>query len=191
MFLSHAHTDLEAIRAAISELRGEELALTRINHDEVGAVHQALQNPAFYGTAGFDTPPNEARVRNLFVEREHLIIWQAKRLSDGAHLGHCGWSDFAGPAFVFFVPAPNTVPDLMVIFEALELVGVPYFEMTPAQELFIYVDRPVDDETHEMLVENGFDPWEQLPSIDNEKEAGYSMSRETFTAYYGDQDDDI
>ena len=191
MFLSKENPNHASIRATIAELSGEEVALQRIDGAEFGALHQALQTPLLYESAGFDSAPSEERLRNIFIEKEHLILWRMVRKEDGYQCGYCGWSDFAGPAYVFFVPADENPMDLVMVSEALELIGVTYFQMTPAEDLFIYVDRPIEEEIHETLVESGFDPWEELPSIDNEKEAGYSMTRDTFEAYYGNSDGDL
>jgi hypothetical protein len=185
MFLSKKNPNRETICTTIAELAGDEVTLTRVSESEFATTHLAMLAPLLYTTAGFKDAPSEDRLRDLLIEREHLILWHTMRRGESVSSGYCGWSYFSGPAFLFFMPADDAPLDLIVISEALEMVGVAYFKFTEGQQLFMYIDKPIEEDIHETLVECGFDPIDELPTIDNETEGAYVLKRATFEAYYG------
>tara|TARA_Y100001968_G_C19076782_1_gene581075 strand:- start:85 stop:666 length:582 start_codon:yes stop_codon:yes gene_type:complete len=191
MLLTENNVNYEALSQTIAEMSGEEVTLKRVLPSELESLHQAMLAPAFHSTAGFESPPSKETLQQLLFEENMLILWHTFPAGSTQSIGYSGWSYCSGPAFLFFMPTHTPELDLILVSEAMEMITHAFFSFTPLNELFIYVDRPVDDDIHATLVESGFDPWDELPTINNEVEAAYIMKRSTFHAYFGEGEDDF
>ena len=82
---------------------------------------------------------------------------------------------------------------LPILQNGFELIIKAYFELTPGDVLCFYTEVPVPEEVHQILVEGGFDLWQEVSGVDPERESTYIIERDTYAIYYGDdpEEDDL
>lgn len=184
MRLNPANIDVEKLNDAIECMTTETFVLNRVGPEDVEWFANLLQDPRFFRNAGFKKAPSTKTLNETLFEDVEMVAWTAAGHDMDEPVGVCAWVGFSGVPYLFFEPITPTEVGSDVLQELMEPIVHVFFEFTPGKELFVYVPRPVDDDLHLMLVENGFDPMEYLPGINNEEEMGYLLARATYDAYF-------
>lgn len=190
MKLNANNVDVEALNDHIASMVTETFVLNRVGEAELDWFAELFQEPRFHRSAAMREAPSKDELKVLLCSESELVAWVASGHDSDEPVGICAWVGCGGLPFVIFEPITPTDIGADVLQELLEPVVHAFFEFTPGLELFVYVAKPVDDELHLMLVENGFDPMEHLPDINNEVEMGYLLARATYMAYFADTDDE-
>ena len=189
----------------------------RFSKEEASTVHQALQtitspcahlelftaqnldemvelfsSPDFYQGNDMKEAPDKERLDKLMHERLRLLLWRVFSCEDelrGEQVGFIGWNGNAGPAYITFFPTSAQFDTDVFRDAALSIVHA-FFSMSDGDTLHIYLSHPIPEEIHDMVVEAGFDLWQEYPGVNSEEESTYIMERSTFQAYYLEDDDD-
>jgi hypothetical protein len=174
--------------AVIGEIvQGALATLKRLDEKRINEIHKRLQEPRLYYMAGLRKPPQLKDVRSDLID-ETLWLWEI--FPEGAEkaIGYTGIVGYSGPPFVFVYFFEDKI-DLELSRDIIVQLVQGFFRETEEEQLWFYQYRPVRPEIHDMLVEGGFDPYEDeiLPGIDLKKEAAYRIERHTYTAYYGEE----
>jgi len=190
MRLNPANIDIDTLNERIESITTETFVLNRLGADDIEWFANLLKEPRFYRNAGFKKAPSAKELHVVLCEDVDFVAWAASGHGSDEPLGISAWVGFAGMPYLFFEPMTPTEIGPDVLQELMEPVVHVFFEFTPGKELFVYIPRPVEDDVHLMLVENGFDPMEHLPGINNEAEMGYLLSRSTYNAYFAEDPDE-
>jgi hypothetical protein len=187
------NVNLEELQKAMQTLSGESSQLQLITRDDLDQMVELFSNPVVYSCAHMRTAPSKEELDDLMHADFPLLMWRVfpfESAKPGALAGYVAWVNDAGPPFLAFMPNDPQQYDVEVFRDAGQLVLKLYFTLTPGDELLLYVDRPVSEETHDLLTEAGFDLWTKPDDIDSEEDATYIMERATFQAYYADNEDE-
>lgn len=171
-------------------LEGAYATLKRLNLNDLKEIHGRFQLESMWRTAGLRKPPDEDMIREDLVDEE-LFLWGIHPDDADDSVGYAGIVCYSGPPYVF-VQYFEGRPDVDAAADLVMQLTHAYFQNSEEEELWIYVPKPVDDEIHERLIEGGFDPYldDELPGIDLDKDAPYSMQRHTYQAYWGEGSED-
>ena len=191
MRLNPASIDVEQLNEAIECMTTETFVLNRVGPDDLEWFANLLQDPRFFRNAGFKKAPSVKTLKETLFEEVEMVAWTAAGHDMDEPVGVCAWVGFSGLPYLFFEPITPTEVGSDVLQELMEPIVHVFFEFTPGKELFVYVPKPVDDDLHLMLVENGFDPMEHLPGINNDEEMGYLLARATYDAYFNADEDTL
>lgn len=176
--------------AVYDKLEGELVTLSRVREGGFDALFERMQEPRYHHLAGLEHPPTRDDLYgDLFDDDEAFLVWEM--VPEGA-------DEAAGYAFV---AAFDGTPRVQVIFfsgkmdlnvgaDAMLTLIHAVFEHTEEPRVFAYVPQPVDEDTHERLVEGGFDQLDEHPVANLRETAVYVLERYTYEAYYGDEEDE-
>ncbi len=167
-------------------LEGALCKLKRLDDKKVGELHKRFQEPKFYYAAGLRKPPQLKDLRADLIDEE-LWVWEIFPEGKTQAVGYAGVVCYSGPPFIFVTFFAHDEPEMAR--DAMLQIVQGYFTHFDEEQLWFYHPKPVPERVHDMLVEGGFDPYEEdhLPGIDLTKETAYRMERHTFVAYYGDE----
>ena len=168
-------------------VEGALATLKRLDEKRVNDIHKRFQEPRLYGMAGLRKPPQLKDVRSDLID-ESLWLWEIFPEGKDKACGFAGIVGYSGPPYVFVYYFDNKT-DLEMSRDIVVQLAQGFFKESEEEQLWFYHSRPVPPGIHDMLVEGGFDPYEDevLPGIDLKKEAAYRMERHTWTAYYGEE----
>jgi len=121
-------------------------------------------------------------LKHLMVEEESLRAWEIWR--SGKADGYAFFVNYDGPPYIALW-ADHPV-ETHVAKDCFELLLPIFFRNTEEHYLLCFLPKPVHEEIHSVLIDGGFDEWDDNPTIDNDKVACYMLERHTFEAYYGD-----
>ena len=189
------NVDLKKLDQSVEAINGTSSRLERINTDEVDTLVTLFQpRPprSRYREAHFKKAPDREKLKQR-LENYRLLMWRLLPTDGdnvtGAEIAFVGCLSESSPVALFVLPAtePPNFEELGQLLTPVlgQLLGA-LFEHIAEKELCIYVGVPVPDELHTILVESGFDPYEEFPGTDPEKETVYIMERATFYAYYAE-----
>lgn len=150
-------------------------------------VQQFRDSRDLVAMAGMLTPPDLKKLRTLMDDRA-LVIWDILRQGDTRPLGYMLFVSYDGPPY----PALHFFSgqlDLDIAKDCFEAMLPTFFHNTREDALFFYLARPVNPAIHELLVDHGFDMFDDNPTIDSDQEACYVLERYTYEAYYGGEGD--
>ena len=166
-------------------VEGALATLKRLDEKRIAEIHKRFQEPRMYYTAGLRKPPQLKSLREDLID-EMLWVWEIFPEGKDKATGYAGIVTYSGPPFVF-VYFFDGKDDLEMARDVLVQLAQGFFKESDEEQLWFYLMRPIKPEIHDMLVEGGFDPYEDdvLPGIDLKKEAAYRMERHTWAAYYG------
>lgn len=170
----------EIVEGALATLR-------RVDEKRINDIHKLFQEPRLYYTAGLRKPPPLAELRSDLIDEE-LWLWEIFPEGQERPTGLAGFVTYSGPPFIF-VYFFDGKDHLELAREMVVQLAQGFFKETEEEALWFYLPRPVKPEIHDMLVEGGFDPYDDdvLPGVDLTKEAAYRMERHTYVAYYGEE----
>jgi hypothetical protein len=167
-------------------VEGALATLKRLDDKRLNDLHKRFQEPRLYFMAGLRKPPQLADLRSDLID-ETLWLWEIFPEGKEKPVGFAGIVIYSGPPYVFVYFDDNKI-DLEVARDAIVQLAQGFFKETEEDSLWFYQSRPVDPKVNDMLVEGGFDPYEdELPGTDHTKEAAFRMERHTWTAYYGEE----
>jgi hypothetical protein len=181
-------------------VEGALATLKRLDEKRINDIHKSFQEPRLYYTVGLRKAPQLKDVRSDLID-EMLWIWEIFPEGKEKAVGYAGIVTYSGPPFVFIYFFDGK-DDLELARDVLVQLAQGFFKESEEEQLWFYLMRPVKPEIQEMLVEGGFDPYEDetLPGVDLKKEAAFRMERHTWAAYYneasggnyeaGEEDDD-
>ena len=169
----------ETVEGALSTLK-------RLDEKRINDLHKRFQEPRLYIMAGLRNPPQLKDLRSDLID-ESLWLWEIFPQGREKPAGFAGIVGYSGPPFVFVYFDDNKI-DLEIARDAIVQLAQGFFKETEEEALWLYQPRPVDPKINDMLIEGGFDPYEEdeLPGVDLKKEAAFRMERHTWTAYYGE-----
>ncbi len=101
------------------------------------------------------------------------------------YVGYALYVAFNGPPFVNVYRFDEKIDIELSRDCVLQMVHY-FFRKTQEEGLYFYQPKPVNEEIHELLVEGGFDPFEDNPTLDPD-ETCYVLWRHTYVAYYGEE----
>ena len=168
------------------ELEGAFVTLKRAGPTQKLADHFAKNGDMRDIIGHVESVPDLERLAMLMEDDESLWAWEIER--NGRQLGYCFFVTYDGPPFVAIYTFQPV--DVEIGKDCLEQLVPIFFANTDEEALYYYLPRPVDDGVHEALIDGGFDPWDDNPTIDNDAVACYMLERHTFDAYYGDGTDE-
>lgn len=168
-------------------LEGALATLKRLDEKRINELHQRFQEPRLYMMAGLRNPPQLKDLRSDLIE-EDLWVWDVFPEGKDKPIGYAGIVGYSGPPYVFVFFFDGKVDREMARDVVIQLAHG-FFRETEEDALWFYHARPVDPQVQEMLIEGGFDPYEDevLPGVDLTKEAAFRMERHTYVAYYGEE----
>ncbi|MBI5508391.1 MAG: hypothetical protein HY903_06545 [Deltaproteobacteria bacterium] len=169
-------------------LEGALATLKRLDDKKVGELHKRFQEPRLYFSAGRRQPPQLKELRSDLID-ETLWVWEIFPEGKDKATGYAGVVGYSGQPFVFVYFFDEKVEDLETARDAIIQIVHGFFTETEDDALWFYMPQPIDQKKHDMLVEGGFDPYEDetLPGVDLKKEAAYRIERHTYVAYYGNE----
>jgi hypothetical protein len=170
------------------KLAGALLSLVPVGVGEVDRLARDFQVESLYSDAGLHKPPTAQSLREDLEDRELFICDMVPEERDES-VGYAGIVGYSGPPYVFVHYREGYPLDLDMAQEAFLLLAHAFFQHTNEERLWTYYSKPVPDAIHDALIEGGFDAWETtVPGIDNANTACYILERNTYDAYYGDED---
>jgi hypothetical protein len=148
------------------------------------ALVESFQKPELFKVCGLRKPPDQEYLKQLIDDKE-LVVWDIVPDGKTKGAGHALFVRFNGPPFIA-IYTHDQKPDLELSRDCvLQLIHY-FFQKTPEEGLYFYQQKPVPSEIHDLLVEGGFDPFEDNPTLDAD-EACYVLWRHTYVAYYGEE----
>src|SRR5688572_14201526 len=128
--------------------------------------------------------PPEYEQFEKYMRQQELIVWNIHTTGKTAAVGLAMFVTFNGPPFVC-LHLDSGKPELELAQDVVLQLLHYYFKNTQEEALFFYHGKPVPQDVHDLLVEGGFDVFDDNPTLDPD-EACYVLERYTYVAYYGE-----
>jgi hypothetical protein len=148
-------------------------------------LHEKFSEPALFRHIGLRKAP-EFDVFKGFLEDHELIVWNVIPEGKQQPWGYALYVTFNGPPFVALHPFNLANVDLELARDVLLQLVHYFFQNTDEEALFYYEPKPVKTEVNDLLVEGGFDLFDDNPTVDPD-EVCYVLERYTYDAYYGEE----
>lgn len=139
------------------------------------------------------TSPLDLEFLNHLCARGALEVWEIYPQGSPDVVGYGVFVGYDGPPYMnifFFCEVVGEVPDKALCLDCFMQLMHVFFRSTEESALFLYDEKPVDEDYHNFFLESGFDIFDDNPTIDNDLEACYVLERYTYDAYYGVSADD-
>ena len=179
----------ESVEVPFEHLEGAQINLERIEADEAFAQTLAA-DVEFRQTLGIlERTPTLEELKTMMADFE-LVVWRIKRKVDQQHRGYVGFVSYDGPPYIAF---HSNFPEEAELWgqEVIGLLLPVFFGNTYESALFIYPPKPLSETLHALLIEGGFDHWDDNPTMNRDLVTCYFIERHTYEAYYGESGDEF
>jgi hypothetical protein len=178
-------SEAENLEMPFQELEGAYVTLINVGPTEKLASHFAEYAKMCELVGHVESAPDTERLAVLMEDDETLFVWEIRTAED--HIGYAFFVSYDGPPFIALFPFGDLSHEAG--HDCLMQLAPVFFANTDGDGLFFYLQHPVDPEAHELLIDGGFDVWEENPTLDNDAIACYVLERYTYDAYYGEEAD--
>ena len=138
----------------------------------------------FYRLLGLKEPP-DLDFLHTRIKDKRLMIWEVQSKITKENYAYVIYILYDGPPYIEFYNFTDSLNLDWIKDALLEIIHF-FFSTTDHSGLFFYLDKPIPEEINTLLIENGFDRFDDCPIIDHSLERAYVLERYTYEAYHYD-----